>query len=195
MSCSPFDIKDYFFGELPPQDRRATDLHLASCQKCQEELDSLNLTQHALLSVRDEEPPSRIAFVSDKVFAPRWYHTLWSSGPKMAFASSALLAAAILVHGFQVNRPASVPVAQIQVQPLIPESEVTARIEVAVRKAVAESEAKQASQLQQVLLHQHKLESDYKTDMQQVSETFRYLNRRIPPQNYRAASAVTGEVQ
>jgi len=40
MSCSSIDIKDYFFGELPAQDRRTLELHLASCPNCQEELDA-----------------------------------------------------------------------------------------------------------------------------------------------------------
>ena len=34
-----------------------------------------NLTQTALLSLADEEIPQRIAFVSDKVFEPRWWQT------------------------------------------------------------------------------------------------------------------------
>jgi anti-sigma factor RsiW len=192
MSCSAINLKDYFFGELPPQDRQTVDLHLASCLKCQEELDALNLTQNALLMVRDEEPPSRIAFVSDKVFEPRWYQSLWSSGPKMAFASSAVLAAAILVHGFEVKRTA-VPLTQAA-QPAITEAEVATRVQDAVQKAVAESEARQSAKLQQVVAHQRKLELGYKADRQEVSETFRFLRRSIPP-NYRAASAITGEGQ
>ena len=193
MSCTPFDLKDYFFGELPPQDRRTVDLHLAACAKCQEELDSLNLTQNALLMVRDEEPPSRIAFVSDKVFEPRWYQSLWNSGPKLGFASAALLSAAILVHGVQMNRPVqtqAAPVAVVKSQPSITEADVAA----AVQKAVAEAEARQSEKLQQVLAQQKHFEARYKTDMQQVSETFGYLNRRMPA-NYRAASRVTGEGQ
>ena len=191
MSCSPFDLKDYFFGELPPRDRRTVDLHMASCPKCQEEIDALNLTQNALLMVRDEEPPSRIAFVSDKVFEPRWYQSLWNSGPKLAFASSAILAAAILVHGFELNR--SAPQAA-QAQPSITEAQVAARVEAAVRSAVAESEARQAVKLQQVLAQQKKLEFDYKAEMEQVSESFRFLRRSIAP-NYRAANLMTGEGQ
>src|SRR2546427_266403 len=31
MSCSPFDLRDYFFGELPEQDRRQMDLHTKGC--------------------------------------------------------------------------------------------------------------------------------------------------------------------
>ena len=193
MSCSPFDLKDYFFGELPPRDRRTVDLHLASCPKCQEEIDALNLTQNALLMVRDEEPPSRIAFVSDKVFEPRWYQSFWNSGPKLGFAASAILAAAILVHGFELNRPAPPVVAHTQ-QPSITEAEVATRVEAAVQKAVAESESRQAARLQQVMAQQKRFEFDYKAQMEQVSDSYRLLRRSIGP-NYRAANLITGEGQ
>src|SRR5947209_5761289 len=99
MGCSPFDLKDYFFGELSVADRRSVDHHVASCVACRDELETLQLTQTALLSVRDEEPPRRIAFVSDKVFEPKWWQTLWT-GPKVGFASAAMLSFAILAHGF-----------------------------------------------------------------------------------------------
>ena len=192
MSCL-FDIKDYFFGELSPQDRRTVDLHLPSCPKCQEELDALNLTQNALLMVRDEEPPSRIAFVSDKVFEPRWYQSLWSSGPKMAFASSAILAAAILVHGFEVNRPPA-PAAQaavaVQTQPVITEAEVATRVAAAVQSAIAESEVRQTARLQQVIAQQRK----YDAQMEQVADNYRTIRRSIGP-NYRAANLTVGEGQ
>lgn len=193
MSCSPFDLKDYFFGELPPRDRRTVDLHMASCPKCQEEIDALNLTQSALLMVRDEEPPSRIAFVSDKVFAPRWYQSLWNSGPKLAFAASAILAAAILVHGFELNRPAPAVATVAKVahtQPPITESQVATRVEAAVRSAVAESEARQAVKLQQVMAQQRK----YNAQMAQVEDSYRTIRRSIGP-NYRAANLIAGEGQ
>jgi len=83
------------------------DDHVRGCQGCREELDRLNLTQAALVSLEDEEIPRRIAFVSDRVFEPRWWQTMWRSGPVMGFASSALLAGAILVHGFEA-RPIAV---------------------------------------------------------------------------------------
>ncbi|MEP6538038.1 MAG: zf-HC2 domain-containing protein [Bryobacteraceae bacterium] len=193
MSCLPFNIKDYFFGELPTQDRRTVDLHLASCPNCQEELDALNLTQNALLMVRDEEPPSRIAFVSDKVFEPRWYQSLWNSAPKMAFASSAILAAAILVHGLELNRP--VAVVSKPSQSSITEAEVATRVEAAVQKAVAESEARQTVKLQQVVGQQRKMESDYKAQMLQVEDSYRMLRRSIAPRDLAAANFTRGEGQ
>ena len=44
-----------------------------------------------MLSLPDEEIPQRIAFVSDRVFEPSWWQTVWRSGPAMGFASAVLL--------------------------------------------------------------------------------------------------------
>src|SRR4030095_5640540 len=103
MSCSPFDLRDYFFGELPESDRRQTDLHIKSCVSCREELDQLRSTQTALLAIPDEEIPQRIGFVSDRVYEPsavrRWLRAFWGSAPKLGFASAALISAAILASG------------------------------------------------------------------------------------------------
>ena len=77
MSCSPYDLRDYLFDELAPAERTDVRAHLAACQSCEAELESLRLTQSALLTIRDEEIPQRIGFVSDKVFEPsplrRWF--------------------------------------------------------------------------------------------------------------------------
>src|SRR5262252_7169449 len=100
MSCPSFDIKEYFAGEASLDDRRRIDAHLPDCEECREELSRLQLTQASLMALRDEEIPRRIAFVSDKVFEPRWYQRLWNSGPGLAFIGASLLACAILVHAF-----------------------------------------------------------------------------------------------
>ena len=105
MSCSIDDLKAYVVGEVTRQERSVVEDHVRGCQSCREELDRLNLTRSALASLEDEEIPRRIAFVSDRVFEPRWWQTMWHSGPVMGFASAAVLAAAILVHGFA--RPAA----------------------------------------------------------------------------------------
>src|SRR5579862_1598690 len=99
MSCS-IDLKAYAVGELAPREKLAVEDHARACQNCREELDRLNLTRSALASLEDEEIPRRIAFVSDRVFEPRWWQTMWHSGPAMGFASATLVAAAIFAHGF-----------------------------------------------------------------------------------------------
>ncbi|HEY2844046.1 MAG TPA: hypothetical protein VGJ09_10360 [Bryobacteraceae bacterium] len=104
MSCAYFDSnpdakpdwKAYLLGESNPEVSRQAEAHLAACSNCHEEVATLRLTLDTLSALREEEVPRRIAFVSDKVFAPRWWHGLLSP----TFAAGALVAAAILVHGF-----------------------------------------------------------------------------------------------
>jgi anti-sigma factor RsiW len=114
MSCL-LDLKAYVVGEVTRQGRTEVESHVRGCESCREELDRLNLTRAALVSLEDEEIPRRIAFVSDRVFEPRWWQTMWRSGPTMGFASAALLASAILVHGFEA-RPAAPGVDQAQIE-------------------------------------------------------------------------------
>jgi hypothetical protein len=161
MSCSPFDLKDYFLQELADPQRRQVEAHVKTCQPCCEELDRLRLTEAALFALREEEIPQRIAFVSDPVFEPSpWRRALsafWNSGARLGFASAAMLSAALVV--FALHRPAPAPVVSVApatVQavaagaPGLTEAEVQARIDAAVAKAVAPLEARQKTQLEQV---------------------------------------------
>jgi hypothetical protein len=74
------------------------------CSDCRVELEQLRLTQAALFSLRDEEIPQRIAFVSDPVFEPsaarRWWTAFWGSPGRLGFASAAIVSAALLVSTF-----------------------------------------------------------------------------------------------
>ncbi len=152
MTCSNMDLKAYVIDELDRRERAAIEDHARGCQACREELDRLALTRSALASLEDEEIPRRIAFVSDRVFEPRWWQTMWHSGPSMGFASAAVLAAAILVHGFTrpviATAPGSVDTAQIEKQV---EAKVTARLNAAVTKAVSDAQAKQSAEVAKVL--------------------------------------------
>ena len=107
MSCSQYDWKAYALGELNATERGAAEGHAATCGACREELAGLRLTLDAMSTLREEEVPRRIAFVSDKVFEPRWWQTLWNP----TFAAACVLAVAILVHAS--TRPATVTQAQI----------------------------------------------------------------------------------
>jgi anti-sigma factor RsiW len=126
-SCQHFDWKAYSLGELDSASRREAELHAATCQNCREEAATLRVTLDAMAALREEEMPRRIAFVSDKVFEPRWYQKLWSPN----FAAACVVAVAILAHGFA--RPAA--------------SVDQAQIDAAVTKAVAEVEVKHQEQL------------------------------------------------
>ena len=154
MSCSPFDLKDYFLQELPSAQRVEVEGHVKSCLTCREELERLQLTGAALFSLRDEEIPQRIAFVSDQIFEPsplrRWVSGFWGSTARLGFASALLLSASIF---FAATRPAPVPVrtAFAPVAAATPSpQEVQQQIQQAVSKAVAEVEARQAETIKQV---------------------------------------------
>src|ERR1700691_6060176 len=105
MSCSNIDWKGYALGELDANARAQAEAHAATCESCREELAATRLTLDALATLREEEVPRRIAFVSDKVFEPRWWQKLFL---RPSFAAAGLIAAAILVHGFV--RPVATPV-------------------------------------------------------------------------------------
>ena len=156
MSCSPFDLRDYVLGELAAPDRRQVEMHVGACAGCREEVARLQLTQAALRSLPDEEIPQRIAFVSDKVFAPspwrRAIQAFWGSSARLGFASAAILSFALVVTAF--HRPVPAPaggalVSQADTTRL--EAQLSQRVDQAVRKAVAESEARQAQKTAELI--------------------------------------------
>jgi hypothetical protein len=154
MSCSPFDVRDYYFKELAENERRLTEVHVKTCAHCREELDRMRGTEIALLALPDEEIPQRIGFVSDPVFEPsafrRGWEALWSSAARLGFASAAMLSVALLV--FSLTRPApqaSAPSPAITRAAL--ETEVSKRVNDAVSMAVAQSESRQARDTQALL--------------------------------------------
>jgi|SRR5690242_5750821 len=128
MNCtspeSKPDWKGYALKELDPDAARTAEAHLASCPVCREELATVRLTLDTLSALREEEIPRRIAFVSDKVFEPRWWQRVFSP----TFAGACLVAAAILVHG--ALRPGQ------------------AQVDAAVAKAVAQTEARHMQEIQ-----------------------------------------------
>jgi anti-sigma factor RsiW len=177
MNCSTVDVKAYFLGELAASEKASLEGHVRACQSCREELERLNLTRAALLSLEDEDVPQRIAFVSDKVFEPRWWQTMWRSGPTMGFASALMLAAAILVHGY--SRPVVQPATRPTVDTAQIEREVSARVDAAVAKAVSQTEARQTEQIAKVLQAAEKrIESQRRSDMAVVQQAARYYEQQ-----------------
>jgi hypothetical protein len=134
MSCSSFDWKGYTLGELDGNARSQAEAHASTCPACREELATTRLTLDALSTLREEEVPRRIAFVSDKVFEPHWWQKLWNP----TFAAACVVAAAILIHGFA--RPSANP------------AEIQASVDRAVAKAVADTEQQRDERLAEVLL-------------------------------------------
>jgi anti-sigma factor RsiW len=136
MSCTSYDWKAYALGELDAGDRHQAEEHAAACRNCREELATLRLTLDALSTLREEEIPRRIAFVSDKVFEPRW----WQGLLRPSFAAASVIAAAILIHGFAI-RPAAP----------VDDSVIQSRIDAAVTRAVTETEQRQAQEMAKLL--------------------------------------------
>jgi hypothetical protein len=128
MSCSSPeskpDWKAYALRELDQDAYRQAEIHLTNCSDCQEELGILRLTLDTLSTLREEEIPRRIAFVSDKVFEPRWWQRVFSP----TFAAGALVAVAILIHG--AMRPGQ------------------AQVDAAVTKAISQVEAQHMREIQ-----------------------------------------------
>jgi hypothetical protein len=145
MSCSPFDLRDYYFKDLAENERRLTEVHVKTCAHCGEELRRLRGTETALLALPDEEIPQRIGFVSDAVFQPsafrRGWDALWSSAARLGFVSAAMLSVALVV--FSISRPAtqaSAPAPAISRAAL--EADFSKRVNDAVAQALARNEAR-----------------------------------------------------
>jgi anti-sigma factor RsiW len=138
MSCPSFDWKAYALNELRADERREAETHAATCSSCRTELATLRLTLDALSTLREEEIPRRIAFVSDKVFEPRW----WQAFLRPSFAAAFVLALAIVIHGFLVQ----------------------ASVDSAVAKAVAQVEERNQKQMAG-MLHDYELFSKQLTSM------------------------------
>ena len=154
MSCSPFDLRDYFLKELAAPDQRQVEAHLRTCRPCYEELEGLRLTEAALFSLREEEIPQRIAFVSDKIFEPsawrRGWAAFWNSGARLGFAGAAMLSIAILVSA--MTRPAPVIQAPAPAAALNPvsDADIQARIDAAVLRAVTGSQTRSDEKTRQL---------------------------------------------
>jgi len=178
MTCSPYDLKDYFFEELPAPERQLVEDHLKQCAGCREELARLRLAGSALHALRDEEPPRRIAFVSDKVLEPNWWQRLWQSGPRLGFAAAAMLSLAILVHAFV--RPAAPAAPEPAALEARISAEVARRLEPAIATAVAASEARQAQRAAQLVTETEKrLDFDRRTDRVAFEETLSVLQKKF----------------
>ena len=104
----PYDLRDYLFDELSRAQRPEMEQFLQGSAEARAELEQLQLTERALLSLPDEAPPQRIAFVSDKVFEPsllaRFSRWLREDSPRLAFGAS--LALAVLFAGVAWTDPA-----------------------------------------------------------------------------------------
>lgn len=143
MDSSEIDLKAFALGEGTPAERKAAAAYLAAHPEAHDEVERLEYTLAALGTLRDEELPRRIAFVSDPVFEPSLWQRFWSSGPRLAFAGAAMLAMAITAHGV-MTRPQIITVAQApaNVAAQISQADVDAAVNKAVMQAVKAVEAR-----------------------------------------------------
>ena len=200
MSCSPFDLRDYFLKELPESEQRQVEAHVRNCQPCFEELDRLRVTEAALFALREEEIPQRIGFVSDKIFEPspwrRWWAALWGSTARLAFSSAAMLSIAILVAALRPAGQIALRPGASQVVKAISDTEIQTRIDTAVAKAVAQVDARQTEKTKQLL-------ADLDSARQRLllaAEEWDYSQRRanairISASNYGPPRADNGELK
>ncbi|MEO7652763.1 MAG: zf-HC2 domain-containing protein [Bryobacteraceae bacterium] len=186
MSCSPFDLRDYFFGELPDEARRRIDVHIKSCADCRDEVSRYRATELALRILPDEEIPKRIGFVSDRVYEPsrvrRWREAFWGSAPKLGFASAAMLSAALITSA--VHRPAPLAVmTPVAIDQSKIQDQISREVAVAVDKALAGNEARNAKLLAAA---ERRYADLRKGDMETVSQSFAIMEKQV--RNYYRAS-------
>jgi anti-sigma factor RsiW len=178
MTCS-FDLREYVLGESSRAEAGRIEAHASECGACRDEIARLQITLGALSAIRDEEPPRRIAFVSDRVFEPRWYQRLWNSGPRLGFLAAAMLACAILVHAFH-QAPVPPPAAVATVDTRAVEQAVSQRLTEAVTKAVADSEARQQKHTAELLqASEQRHELDRRATLAAFSEQTRLLQKQV----------------
>jgi hypothetical protein len=98
----------------------------------------------------------------------------------MGFASAALVAGAILVHGFSISPagPVTTPVVTAQVEQRI-EREVNSRVDAAVRKAVSATQAEQAEHMASMLdAAEKRFETKRQADMAMVQQAAEYYQKQ-----------------
>ena len=173
-TCGHYEeLNDYAFDELEPESRRSLEQHIAACPECASQLVQLRLTTAALRALPDVEAPQRIAFISDKVFAPspvaRWFSSFWNSAARLGFASACVLAIAIVV--FSANRHPAAPPPQT--------ADYTSQINDAVKKAVAAVRDEDAHTTRALLeAADRKHQQEHRALMVAVQENLTLLQKR-----------------
>jgi anti-sigma factor RsiW len=186
MSCEHQDLKAYLFGEADAEERRRIESHLGECANCREEWKRLQFTQSALRAIPDEEPPRRVAFVSDKVLAPSWWDRFWNSTPRLGFASAAVLAIALLGHGV-LTQPTVTPAgaaAAPQIDTAAMEARITAevdhRVAAAIEKASAQQQEQRIAEVAQLVRDAEKrITLQTRGDLVAIREGFEVLSKQL----------------
>ncbi|MEP6715368.1 MAG: hypothetical protein ABJC09_07320 [Terriglobia bacterium] len=168
------DLRDYAFDELAAGDRLSMEQHLGGCGECAGELDRLRVTTAALRALPDREIPRRIAFVSDKVFAPsRWSRFL---SPVWGFASACVMAAALIV--FAYHRPVEIRtlVSAAPQQTAAAPADITNQVNEAVAKAVSQVRAEDAKSTKVLL---ETMNRNHQREQQTLMEAVKVMQNRV----------------
>ena len=185
-SCHQLEtVRDYAFDELPKSERPALEAHLVACDDCAAELRQLRLTTAALASLPDQEPPRRIAFVSDKVFEPSWINRLWRATGWQGLAATGALA--IALFAVMTNRtaqpiaaPASVASIQNTSASAMSEQQIRAAITQAVNDAVANTRIQDSEFLKAALADADKRhEKEHQALMVAMEENLTVMQKRL----------------
>ncbi|MCU1276411.1 MAG: hypothetical protein JWO48_3842, partial [Bryobacterales bacterium] len=98
---------------------------------------------------------------------------------RLGFASAAMLSVALVVFTFYRPEGAAPPVAAAQINTAKIEVQVAERVGAAVQRAMAESEARQASKMAEVVAAtERRFQEQRKTDMETVADEVSYLRKR-----------------
>ncbi len=181
MDCG-VDLKGYVLGEVEARERGAVSAHLRECAGCREELGRLQTMQAALLTMRDEEPPRRIAFVSDQVFEPSWWRRVFAPGPAYGLAAAAVLAAAIVAHGAMARpvAPAREPGLNAAAIEARVAQQVDARVRAAVTEAVANVETQERARTAALLrVTEKRFAEQRRADLIAFDENSEILYKRV----------------
>jgi hypothetical protein len=184
------DLKALVLGELGPAEAEAARAVVESRADLRAEYERLMAVRTAVEGLPVEDPPCRIAFVSDPVVEMPWWERMVGSWPKAAFASACVLAVALVGYGW-LTRPAAVPAAvdvaglveaELAKRPAMPAAEV---VRVPDASAVKALEAKLAAMERRLLQRQE-------ADMVAVGQQIQVLRRDLG-NSMRAANVVASE--
>jgi anti-sigma factor RsiW len=188
MSCPEFDCKAFVLDELTAPERRRVEAHLAACAACGEQVRALKLTL-GLLGQLPEREPRPIRFAAEAVAKPGWWDWLWNSGPRLGFASAAMLSAALMVNAFVPRplTPAPVPVAAVAA-PTVTDQQVEQRVraEVAARLG-AELKPVMAQLDERLKSYEERTAKQRNADMRDVSLAFEAVQKKLNTQYLSAA--------
>jgi hypothetical protein len=199
MSCP--DVRDLHYGELTGPEQQRILEHLKSCEDCRIEAERLNHVAAMMRDVPAEEPLTRIRFVSDKVFEPKWWQRLFAvdrrswgwqlafSLPLWAIVSILLLNRLVPAHAnvlsvnprFSQDARVAQQQSEAQIQKLVDQ-----RVTAAVAKAVAEVEMRHAEQTR---MEMAQFRSRYQRDQEQFHQAAYSFYRNLDQKVNRVAMA------